>query len=108
MNLKNVVRERLELSTSALSARRYPTELTDQLMLGYNFTTYVLTISTLIYRSKKKRKKKWSVRGSNSRPPHYHHGALPTELTDQLTLGYNITTYVLTILTLIYRITKNE
>ncbi len=52
--------------------------------------------------------KKWSMRGSNSRPPLYQHGSLRTELTDQLTLGYNITTYVLTIPTLIYRRKKNE
>ncbi len=42
------------------------------------------------------------MRGSNSQPLCYQHGPLPTELTDQLMLVYNITTYVLTIPTLIY------
>ena len=72
-------------------------------MLGYNFTSYVLTFATLIYRNKKKGEKKWSVRGLNSRPLRYQHGTLSTELTDQLMLGYNFTSYVLTFATLIYR-----
>ncbi len=46
------------------------------------------------------------MRGSNSQPLRYQHGPLPIELTDQLTLVYNITTYVLTIPTLIYRSKK--
>ena len=42
----------------------------------------------MITEGRKTNNKKWSVRGSNSRPPRYQHGALPTELTDQLMVWY--------------------
>ena len=71
-----------------------PTELTDQLQqLRYKFHHLCIDYSFNGHRRKGKKNKKWSVRGSNSRPPHYQHGVLPTELTDQLLQDYKFTSF---------------